>query len=206
LAARQQLLANGTVLLAVLAPAAVGLALTAHGIAAILVGPRYVDAATILTPWLAAGAFFGGIRAHFLDHAFQLGHRPDLQVHVTAVAAAGAIGLGWLLIPRYGPVGCGAAMTAAMAGSCLHARIAGTRGYPLPLPLAAGVRIGLACAVMALVVTAIPDGAAPAVLLRVIAGGVSYSVSVIALNVLDLRDKVADRVRIGAHRLGRPIR
>jgi len=48
--ARRQLLANGTLLLAVLAPACLGMALTAEGISTTLVGPKFSAGAASITP------------------------------------------------------------------------------------------------------------------------------------------------------------
>ena len=77
--AQRQLLANGSLLLAMLAPACLGMALAAPGISTTLVGHRFSAGVSLLTPWMAAGTFFASIRAHFLDHAFQLGRRPSLE-------------------------------------------------------------------------------------------------------------------------------
>ena len=157
-AAERQLRANGSLLLAVLAPMAAGLALTAHGLAALLVGAAYVPQVAALTPWLAAAGFFAGVRGHFLDHAFQLGKRPGLQLSVTGVAAAVAVGLTLALVPRWGGLGAAVAQAAAMAVSCGHAVAIGRRAWPMPWPLAAAARTGLACAVMAAAVMTTPGG------------------------------------------------
>jgi O-antigen/teichoic acid export membrane protein len=187
--AQRQLLANGSLLLAVIAPACLGMALTAQGVASTLVGHNFAPVVAALTPWMAAGAFFGSMRAHFLDHAFQLGRRPGLQVWVTAAAAAIALGLSAVLIPRYGPVGGAMAVTFAMAFSCIHAVIAGRFAYPLPLPAATALRVLIACIVMALVVMGVPGKGTLAFALQVIAGVLAYGCAAFALNVIDLRDR-----------------
>jgi len=185
--AHRQLLANGSLLLAVMAPACLGMALTADGVAHTLVGHKFATTVAELTPWMAAGAFFGSMRAHFLDHAFQLGRRPGLQVWVTAVAAIIAIGLSCILIPRYGPVGAAMAVALAMAGSCIHAIISGRYAYPVPLPLATGARVLAACIFMALLVGAMPDKGTVAFMLQVIVGVLAYTAAAFAFNILDLR-------------------
>ena len=155
-AARRQLEANGGLLLAVLAPAALGMALTASSLATVLVGPEFRAAVTALTPWMAAGAFFAGFRAHYLDHAFQLGHRMAGQVWVTGSACVVTLGLDALLIPQFGPLGAAMAVTAGAALSAVHAAIAGRAAFSVPLPWATGWRVGAACVVMAASVLAIP--------------------------------------------------
>ncbi len=187
--ARRQLLANGSFLLAVMAPACLGMALTADGVAHTLVGHKFAPMVATLTPWMAAGAFFGTMRAHYLDHAFQLGRRPGLQVWVTCVAAAVALGLSAFLIPRYGPVGAAMGVAAGMAVSCVHASIASRFAYPVPLPVATGVRVLAACLFMALVVRAVPGSSLPAFVIQVAAGAAAYGLAALALNVIDLRSR-----------------
>ncbi len=199
-AARTQLLANGTLLFAVLAPAALGMALTAHGIAETMVGADYVDAVAALAPWMALGSFFAAIRADFLDHAFQLGHRPNLQIHVTAVAAAIAIGLCLWMIPARGPVGAAIAISIAMGVSCVHAIIAGRGAYRLPLPVAGIARIAAACGVMALAVLAVPGSGAPAFMIQVAVGGLAYGVAAAALDVLGVRARLIALAMSSLHR------
>src|SRR5271165_5385048 len=148
-------------LLATLAPAAVGMSLTAHGIAVTLVGPQFVRAVEKLTPRVAAGAFFWTFRAHHLDHAFHLGKRPNLQVHVTGLGAVIALGLCFPLVPRFGALGAAIAVTIAMAVSSVHAVIEGRRAYPVPLPLNAASRILVACLVMAGCVLPVALGGTP---------------------------------------------
>lgn len=202
-AGRRQLLANGSLLLAVMAPAALGMALTAHGIATTLVGPRYVDAVARLTPWMAAGTFFATMRMHLLDHAFQLGHKPHLQIWVTTAAAALAIGLSVWLIPLLGPIGAAIALTAAMAFSCVHAYIAGLWAYPIPLPLAAAAKIGIGCVVMSALVLLIPGYGALVFLAQVTIGGLGYAVLAISTDLLGLRGPMLAALRMAWWRKSR---
>ncbi len=194
-AARRQLLDNGTLLLLVMAPASLGMALTAHGLAVTLVGPRYVASVSMLTPWLAIGTFFGTIRAHFLDHAFQLGRKPHLQIRVIGVAAIIAISLSFWLIPRIGSEGAAIAVAIAMAISCVHARIEGASAYPMPLPVSGAVKIAVSCFVMALSVHALAGDTVMEFILQVAVGGFVYATSIMALNVLGVRDNAMRIIR-----------
>jgi O-antigen/teichoic acid export membrane protein len=204
--ARTQLLANSTVLLAVLAPAALGMALTAHGLAATLVGPKYVGSVAELTPWVSCGAFFFSFRANYLDHAFQLGKRPSLQIWVTALAAVIAVGLCWVLIPRDGPLGAAIAIAIAMAVSCAHAWIAGRYAYRLPFPLVETMRIFAACAAMAIIVLLIPGSSPAAFLLQAGFGGAAYAGVAIGLDLLGSRDRVQALLRRATRRpMAKPV-
>jgi O-antigen/teichoic acid export membrane protein len=189
-ASRRQVAANWSLLLVVMAPMAAGMALTAPQIAAILVGPRYVAGVSLLTPWLAGAGFFAGLRAHGLDHPFQLANRPGQLALVTAVAAAVAVLLTLGLVPRWGPVGAAAASLAAAVCSCALAFVLGQRTWRVPVPIGTGLRVTVACVVMALAVRAVPDS----FVIRVGAGVASYASACFALDVLGLRRRVLGRV------------
>lgn len=184
-AARRQLTANWALLVAVLAPMAVGMALTAPQIASLLVGPGYRDGVAALTPWLAGAGFFAGLRAQGLDHPFQLAGRPGMLAVVTALAAVVAVLLTLLLVPPFGATGAAAAALAAAAASCVLALGLGQRIWPVPLPLATVARVAAACAVMAVGVRATP-GLAP----RVAAGIACYVAACVALDVLGIRGRL----------------
>ena len=205
--AQRQLLANGGLVLAVLAPACLGMALTARGISTTLVGPRFSAGVAALTPWMAAGTFFAGFRAHFLDHAFQLGRRPSLQIWVTCGAAVVAVALGFYLIPRDGPVGAAMAVTGAMLVGCIHAILVRRWAYPVPLPVKAAFQVGFCCLVMTAAVKALPDrhGAA-AFLLQVLTGVVAYGLGGIAVDLLGSRRRLLQILAGGRPAaLGRPV-
>ena len=194
LGAQRQMSANGTLLLAIIAPSCLGLALTAHGFTTIMLGHDFRSTAVVLAPWMTAAAFFASIRAYFFDFAFQLGRRPILQVWVIAVAAASALGLSILLIPRMGPVGAAIAVTAAMVISCCHSALAGRRIFQLPIDVGAAARIMLCCGLMALIVLSIPVAGTTGFLLQVFLGMLGYVCAAIALNVLDLRTRLVSFV------------
>ncbi len=182
-AARRQVAANWSLLLAVLAPMAAGMAITAPGLAAALVGPHYVAGVAELTPWLAAAGFFAGVRAHGLDHVFQLGERPACLAGVTALGAVLAVGLTVVLVPRFGPMGAAAAAVTGSACSCVMALVWGWRVWRVRFPTGEVARVGGACAVMAVAVCGMPGGLAA----EVLAGVASYAVAAVALDVLGMR-------------------
>ena len=134
-AIRHQLWSNGALLIAVLAPAALGMALTAKGIAAAFVGPDFAPAVAKLTPWMSASTFFWALRGNFLDQAFQLSRRPDLQVLVATITAIIAIGLSIFLVGPFGPIGAAISITVALSFSCCVAFLIGRTVFPMPLPI-----------------------------------------------------------------------
>lgn len=189
-AARDQLVRNAALLLAVLVPAALGMGLTAGGIAHNLVGSSFEPSVARLVPWLCAGALLGSLRANYLDHAFQLGRKPHLQVWVTGVSGAVAMALAAWLIPIEGAVGAAMAVTGANAVGCLHAVLAGRRAFHLPVPVGQAARIAAACAVMAVVVWLLPGRETGAFLAQVVLGAASYGTTAFALDVLGARHRV----------------
>ncbi len=185
--ARDQLVRNSSLLLAMLAPAAIGMAVTAPGIAHCIVGAKFEPMVAELTPWMCLGGLFGGFRANYLDHAFQLGRRPHLQVWVTAVSGILAMGLAAVLIPDYGAVGAAIAVAVAMGVSCVHALLAGRLAFPLPFPSGEAIRVLVACGVMVAVVHFLPGITLDRFLLQVVAGALAYGVAAFAFDVLGSR-------------------
>ncbi len=190
---RAQLSANATVLLALLAPACLGMALVAPDLAALLVGPGYRTRVAGLMPWMAAASFAGGMRGCYLDHAFQLGRRPGLQVQVAALAALLGVGGCALLVPRLGVTGAAMASAAAMVVSCGHGWMLGRRAFALPLPVRDGAWVMGGCAALAgavLSVQGLPG--------RVALGAIGYAAVLLIGDVLDLRTSVVSWPSPGA--------
>ena len=186
-AARRQLLANGTLLLAVLAPASLGIALTGNCIATTLVGSKYVSGVAPLIPWMAASSFFNCLRGTTSTMRFSSAKRPHLQIWVAGLAGIIAIGLSFYLIPKEGPIGAAIAVAATSVVTCVHCMVAGRYAYPIPLPIAAGIRVGICCAMMALVVVELPDSGWTGLVLRAGFGAAAYALAAVALNLLDSR-------------------
>ena len=194
-AVRKQLLANGTLLLAVIAPTSLGVALTAHCLATTIVGAKFTSGLAEIMPWMAAGTFFASMGAYYFDTAFQLGRRPHLQIWVNGFAGVVAIGLSLYLIPRQGAIGAAIAVAVARAISCIHAIIAGRYAFPVPLPIAGGVRVGICCAVMIVAVVGLPDSGWTGLILRSVFGCLAYVLTAIAVNLLNARDHAAHLVK-----------
>jgi O-antigen/teichoic acid export membrane protein len=186
---RRQLLSNGELLFAVTAPAALGLALTADGLATTVVGPQFGEIAPLI-PWMAFGAFVAALRANFLDHAFQLSRTSHLQIWVSGLGAAIAIGLSIYLIPRTGALGAAVAVAVACTFSFLLALVLGKRVFSLPLPLGSVLRVLACCAFMAILVRAVPGGTPILLAAQILIGILGYSIAALTLNLLHLRTSV----------------
>jgi len=190
--ARRQLSANATLLLAILTPASVGMALTGHCLATTLVGVKFSSGVSQLVPWMAASAFFGGLRANHLDHSFQLGLRPQLQIFVSFVTAVMTVGLCFYLVPQQGALGAAIAITIAAAVSCVVAIGLGRFAFPIPLPVDGAIRTAASCALMAAAVANLPDSGWWGLMLRAGVGAAVYGLAAIAFNVANLRRRLLD--------------
>jgi O-antigen/teichoic acid export membrane protein len=187
--ARRQLTDNATLLLAVLAPASLGMALTANSLATTVVGPKFASGVSVLIPWMAACSFFQAVRANHLDHSFQLGLKPNLQILVSFATSFIAISLCFYLIPQKGALGAAIALTIAAVVGCVLASVVGRYAYPIPLPIRGGVRIAASCALMAAAVMRLPDSGWAGLILRVGVGAAVYVLAAILFNVANIRDR-----------------
>jgi O-antigen/teichoic acid export membrane protein len=197
-AARRQLLANGSLLLAVLAPASMGIALTGDSIATSLVGSKFEVGVAPLMPWMALSSFLGGMTSCYFDQAFQLGKRPHLKIWSAGITGVLSIGLSIYLIPFYGPLGAALALFAASTFTNVYSIIVGRYAYRVPLPIAGGLRVGICCVIMTLAVVGLPNSGWTGLLLRAVVGVIAYALSAIAVNLLDCRDHAVRLARRAA--------
>jgi O-antigen/teichoic acid export membrane protein len=194
---RRQMLENGTVLIAVLVPAAVGLMITSSNIARTLLGAAFTLEVAALMPWLAIGTLFGALRGFHLDQAFQLSQRPRQQLAVSALAAISTNALALVLVPIWGAKGASIAFAISMPLSCLHSYFAGARLLKIPIPLEPIVKVTICCAIMALVTGRVAGEGTTGLIFQVLTGVATYFIAAFALNVLDVREKIMRRFKFG---------
>ena len=152
-AARRQLLTNATALLALAAPAVVGIACLAGPIATVLVGPEYRAGAAAVMPAIALLSLLRGFTIHYLDHALHLSCRTDLFVFTVGPAAIVSLALNPLLIPWLGIMGSIYAALGAQTLALVSTMLIGRRVFPIGFPFGQAARIAAAAAVMGAVVT-----------------------------------------------------
>jgi O-antigen/teichoic acid export membrane protein len=114
-AAYAQMHENGTLILAIGVPAAVGLTMLSSEFCTLFLGQEFRETGIRLLPWIAVGSLLSGVRAYHYDLAFQLGNRTVNQVWVLGGAAAVNLGLNLWLIPIFGVLGAAYATTASYA-------------------------------------------------------------------------------------------
>ncbi|HLK26703.1 MAG TPA: lipopolysaccharide biosynthesis protein [Caulobacteraceae bacterium] len=177
-------------MLALTLPAALGLALVARPLTAVMVGPGLRDGAAQVTPWIAASALFMGLTNGYAHHAFMLGRRTGLMLAAMCVPAAVNVALCLLLIPRFGVAGAAWATAASYAVGLLAALALGRFAQPMPLPWAAIGKTAAATATMGLAVAALPSpGGIIELGLKVGLGLVVYAAAAYLLDVADLRSR-----------------
>lgn len=152
-AATAQLDQNLTLLCAISLPAVVGVSLLAPNIAGVLLGANFRDAAALVIPVIAIGAFLAGIKAFYFDLSFQLGQSTIGQVWVTLVGALVNVCLSLLLIPLYGLIGAAYATVVAYIVGLTLSIVWGRKVFPLPVPVnnlakIAGATSGMALALV----------------------------------------------------------
>ncbi len=175
-------------------PAATGIALVAEP-AGIILGESVREEAVKIMPLIAFAGVLNGMISYYAHRAFMLSEKTAMFVWAMVPPVIINIALNFIWIPRYGMMGAVYATLTAYALGFVLTLIMGRRYYPLPLPVLALVKIGIACALMAAIVSALPLPDTTPDLLELlikagIGGGVYASVSFI-LNIADCRDLIS---------------
>lgn len=172
-AAMRQLADNGALLLAVLAPATLGVFMLRHEIVTTLIAEPFRAGTLAILPLSVLAGSVRSIRAHFGDQVFLLHNRTRLHVVVSATDALGTIILGLALTAMWGITG---AAIASIAAATLAAAVSigiGLRLFRLQIPVLHSLRIVLACAAMGLALSKLPEAANTSLLLLHIAAGMA---------------------------------
>lgn len=181
-AGQAQLERNGVLLLAILAPAAVGLVAISAPFLTLVVAEEFRDMTIAVLPMAVLAGALRNVRIHFAEQVFLLHERSTIPLWNDAVdavlsLAGGAIGL-WL-----GGLPGAVAGAAAGAGISLAVTLAtGYLTYRFAFPLDALWRISLATGLMGAVVSLWPT--APTVLSLAVAisiGGLAYGLGLAAV-------------------------
>lgn len=188
-AARRQMHANGTVMLALGLPACAGVVMLAPHLAHALVGPDYRADATAIMPWVAVSALMGGLKTHYFDHCFYLGNRTGLFVAVAGPAAALNLVLNLILLPRMGLMGAVTATLIAYLAALAANVVLARRVFPFHFPWMALARAAAATATMVAVLRLLSlPPTLPGLVGMMAAGTASYACASLALNVGGARD------------------
>jgi O-antigen/teichoic acid export membrane protein len=178
-------------------PAATGLALVAQPLSEVMIGEAMREPASHILPWIAVSGLLAGIGTLYFSEAFQLSRRTDLRAMLAAIPALANVGLNIILLPRIGLMGAVYSTLAAYALALVLYAVVGRRFAKLALPWGDTLRIGMACAVMALGVIALPAvGGLPELLLKAGTGAGLYALAALALDAGGVRETL-QRFRAG---------
>lgn len=151
-----QLLIGGPILLAVLAPATIGLAFVAEPAARLLTAPAYQEMTAAILPVAMLAGAVRAFRNHYLDEILQLTDRSRLMTALDGVEAVATVllcGAGALLHGIPGAlIGC---LVAAMLATALAFVLVAQHHGPL-LTGRAVLVTGTACLAMAVALAALP--------------------------------------------------
>jgi O-antigen/teichoic acid export membrane protein len=185
-----------TAMIAIGAPAAVGIALVAKPFAELLVGPELRADAALIAPWTAASALMSGLMIHYFSESFQLVRRTDLRALMVAIPAIANIGLNLVLIPQFGLMGAVASTVAAYALGVVVMAVAGRRFIALPVDPGVVLKTAAACAAMAGAVMLLPSpGGVLELAAKAIVGAGVYGVVALALDLGGVRSQLRARFR-----------
>jgi O-antigen/teichoic acid export membrane protein len=143
-------------MVAIVLPAAAGLALVAAPLAEVMVGEGLRAGAAAVTPWIAISALFSGLTTYYFHQAFTLARRTRLLIVAMVFPAVANIALNLILLPRFGLAGAAWAAAGSYAFGAMASWTFGQRGGGLPVPWATVAKAAAATATMALCVLAIP--------------------------------------------------
>jgi len=193
----------GALMMALTAPAAAGLALIAGPLTQLMVGEALAGPAAMIMPLIAVSGLINGVMTHYFHTAYTLGRRTGAMAVIMSGFAVVNLGLNVVLIPVMGLIGAAWAtvITYALAlGVCVfHGRTV----FVMPLPVREWSKAGLSTLVMGAAILLTPAPVAPlgAIVVKVGLGVVIYGLMMLALNGLQSRDWIHQRLR-AASRIG----
>jgi O-antigen/teichoic acid export membrane protein len=197
--ARLQTERNGLAQLALLFPACVGLLLCSESIPGLLVGPAFQDGVASLMPVMAVTALVRVMTAHYLEHAFYLAHRSDLQLRIYALGAAASVALNFLLVPEFGAVGAAWSALACQSGTAAACWLVSRRIFPIGLPWREVARVAVATAAMAAALVVSPAQVSWPSLLGQISLGVAVYIATMAALYADKMSVLVLMMRTPRH-------
>ncbi|OYX45946.1 MAG: hypothetical protein B7Y90_17540 [Alphaproteobacteria bacterium 32-64-14] len=189
-------------LMLIAAPAAIGLALVAGPLSDVMIGENMRAQAAQIIPWIALSGLINGFVLHYVSEAFQLSRRTGLRAGLMVIPAVANIGLNIVLLPWIGLMGAVYATLACYALALLLLALVGRKLAPLSWPWIDFLRIGGACAAMAIGVRLVPAiGGFGELVIKAAAGAVIYVLTAIAFDAAGARAATQHFVRRRAQRI-----
>jgi O-antigen/teichoic acid export membrane protein len=196
---------SAELLLAVVLPAAIGLALISQDLSNFVLGPKFRDAGTMLMPILALSWVAFVVAHHYVHLSFSLANTPRQYIVHAAWTLAISGALIYPMIKGFGLKGAALTLLIAEVGSAAIGLVMTRSSYPLPLPVSRCARILSATMIMAvttlLVKMIAPHGGLVRLAAMITCGVFAYGTAAVALNVLNCRPAAARVANIWGARL-----
>ena len=191
----------GASLLWIAMPAAVGIALVSKDAGFILGESVRVEAVSVM-PFIAFSGLINGLITYYVQRAFMFSGETTEFIWVMVPPVILNLALNMMLVPSFGLMGAVGATLVSYGLAFVMAVMLARKHYPLPWPLRASAEIAFACAVMAVVVLALPLGRMEpgfaTLMIKAAAGALAYLATCWAVNAADCRSvitAVAARLR-----------
>ncbi len=198
-ATRERLKEGAELLLALIAPVAVWLAISADVVAGALFGIEFQAAVAALLPLLAIGRMCGAVNQYYLQVSFQLAEKPLYQVAHDSLILTLNIGLLFPLTRAFGLPGCAAAVLIAEGLGIMIGIWLSWKTFRLPFDFWGIARVFSATAIMAMSTYAVKVSSSGHGLLTLVAaasaGGVAYCCAATLFNVASIRSSIGALLR-----------
>lgn len=178
---------------AICLPAVAGLAVTAPVLDRLLLGNYVSGRSDVVTIIIAFATGLAALRAYCVDVVFMLHRRTWVQGLIIASSALFNVGLNFFTIPRWGATGAAAASLAAYLIAMVGSAFLSTRFLQLSISISDATKIAAATVVMAGIVYIVlrAQGQWVNLFCAILAGAVTYALTVLALNAAGSRQIVS---------------
>jgi O-antigen/teichoic acid export membrane protein len=198
-ATRERLKEGAELLLALIAPVAVWLAISADLVAGTLLGAAFQASVGAILPVLAIARMLGAVNQYYLQISFQLAEKPLLQVAHDSLMLGVNIALLFPLTLAFGLLGTAAAVLIAEALGILIGIWLSRRAFPLPFNGPGMIRVLVSTAIMAAATYAVKalsgDHGLLALLSSGAGGGLAYAGAAMLFNVAGIRSTIGSLLR-----------
>ncbi|PTQ57309.1 MAG: Polysaccharide biosynthesis protein [Candidatus Carbobacillus altaicus] len=190
--AREQIKANGTLLMSIAVPAVVGLIMLRKPIIDLMMGEAYRTEAMHILPLIVIAAFIEGIKAFHFDLAFQLGEKTSYQALIAFSGALTAIVLYVVLIPVFQLQGAAMATLGSFLVTLILSIMLGRGIFKIPFPFCDTFKIVLSTLMMGmfLAVWDVEKTSWFVLLLQMTGAIIVYGISFLILNVGQYRSEL----------------
>ena len=187
-------LSMSRILLLLTVPAAVGIAMVSQPLADFMVGEELREQAARIMPWIAAAGLLNGWTIYYFAESFQLGKRTGLRAWIALVPTLLNLALNIILLPRIGLMGAVYATVICYLVALILIASIGRRFAPLPIPWKDIALTAIASLAMAGVVSLMPAiGGFPELVIKAVAGIITFGAAAYVLNASGTRDIVKNR-------------